>query len=118
MHISCGCLSIIIRVLFYFGRSTIMVKEMTPENKKIVQHGYEVIETGDSRTAHIEVEIQGYTSGEINVRPQEETILVLDSIGNELRRFILPESVDPFAVEAVLKNGILSIDAPLTCKYV
>ena len=78
----------------------------------------EVIEHGGYRLVRLVAPLGDYYQpDDIIVRPHDQTLLVVDSRnGFVLLSQDLPESVDPFTVEAELMDGgTLVVVAPLTC---
>lgn len=78
----------------------------------------EVIEYGGYRLVRLVAPLGDYyRPDDIVVRPHDQTLLVIDSRNDlVLLSHDLPESVDPFTVEAELLNGgTLVVVAPLKC---
>ena len=75
--------------------------------------GYRIVENEESRVAQVTMGMKGFQREDISIRPQEDMLLIQNREGVTLRTFKLPESVDPFAVEAELKDGQLVIEVPL-----
>ena len=85
------------------------------ENTQESTLGYKVIEKEESKVAQVTMAMRGYTTEDISIRPQEDVLHIQNKEGVTLKTFKLPESVDPFTVEAMLKDGQLLIEAPLKC---
>lgn len=76
----------------------------------------EVVDVDGVKLVRLVTSLPGYDISEITVRPVEDKLVVMDKSEKILKSYPLPESVDPFTVEAELtKEGILTIEAPLKC---
>lgn len=76
----------------------------------------EVSDTEEGKTVKLQVRFHGYTADDIQVRPHDCDLHILSRDNRVLKTFHLPESVDPFTVEAkVVNDGCLLIEAPLVC---
>nr|UQK61684.1 small heat shock protein [Arenicola marina] len=86
--------------------SNVNIKAGTPE----------ILEEDGVRTLRITAHLIGYKDGDISVRPAEAKLLLVNKDNDVIETFNLPESVDPFTVEAnISEDGMLTVMAPLTC---
>nr|UQK61711.1 small heat shock protein [Flabelliderma ockeri] len=76
--------------------------------------GPQVIERDGVRMLQLITQLEGFRYSDLLVRPQEDKILVMDSSEKVLKSYPLPESVDPYTVEADISDeGVLTVLAPL-----
>ena len=76
--------------------------------------GPQIIERDGVRMLQLITQLEGFRYSDLLVRPQEDKILVMDSSEKVLKSYPLPESVDPYTVEADISDeGVLTVLAPL-----
>ena len=74
----------------------------------------EIIEKDGQKVARLVVSFHGYGPDDITVRPVEDKLLVIDVEGSVMAEYCLPESVDPYNVEADMsEDGTLTVEAIL-----
>ena len=89
---------------------------MAPGEKKATFLDPEIYDRHGYRTLRITAKLIGYGAGDVIVRPTDDRLYLLDKDDVILTSYHLPESVDPFALEAdVSESGLLVIEAPLRC---
>ncbi|KAK2161354.1 hypothetical protein LSH36_118g04035, partial [Paralvinella palmiformis] len=89
---------------------------MAPNEKKATFSDPEIYDRSGYRTLRITAELIGCDANDVVVRPAEDRLYLLDKDDVVLTSYRLPESVDPFTIEAdVSDNGTLVIEAPLIC---
>ncbi len=75
-----------------------------------------VMQVDGLKMLRVEINMRGRKVDDVIVRPVDDYIMVLDKSDCVLRNIALPESVDPFTVEALMTgDGILCVQAPLMC---
>nr|UQK61732.1 small heat shock protein [Protodriloides chaetifer] len=91
---------------------------MAPQTESSTSNGATpvILEQDGSKFVRIQTSMVGRKLDDIIVKPMENQLVVLTKDNEILATFDLPESVDPFAVEADLsEDGVLTIEAPLQC---
>ena len=72
-------------------------------------------EKNGAKFLQVDVPLAGFRFDDVTVRPDGCRLLVLAKSGDVVRTVCLPESVDPYTIEAEMTDGILSIEAPMMC---
>ena len=76
----------------------------------------EILEEDGVKFLRLVTSLPGYELADITVRPMEDKLVIMDKDQAVLKSCDLPESVDPFTVDASLSDdGVLTIKAPLKC---
>lgn len=91
---------------------------MAPQSTSQIQEATPVIlEKDGAKMMRLEVCLSGYSSDDVIVQPADCRLLLIHKADSSvLGTFNLPESVDPFTIEAVLsEEGVLRVEAPLVC---
>ena len=89
--------------------------KMAPQTGSAVDGYPTVVEIDGMKILQVEVHLENTRSGDVIVRPVDKNLMVLNRNEDVLRNIALPESVDPFTVEASIADGVLRVQAPLMC---
>ena len=74
-----------------------------------------IMDKNGTKTVHVDIALSGYRCDDVTVRPDDKRLLVLNKSNALLKAIDLPESVDPYTVEAEMHDGVLSVEAAMTC---
>nr|UQK61707.1 small heat shock protein [Eunice torquata] len=89
---------------------------MAPQTSDLKEAAPVVMEKDGAKVMRLEVPLNGLSCDDVMVRPDDKRLLILHKADAALiRAFDLPESVDPFTIEAELLDGVLFVEAPVKC---
>nr|UQK61728.1 small heat shock protein [Pareurythoe californica] len=73
-----------------------------------------ICEVDGQRVLRLVTHLSGYKSDDVIVKPVDSKLLILTKDDVTLKSYDLPESLDPFTVEAQLgEDGVLRVEAPV-----
>ena len=79
-------------------------------------NGVSIFEEDGSKFVRLVVKFVGYGIKDLIVRPVEDKLLILEKPNAILGTYDLPESVDPFTVDAdMTSDGLLTVTAAMKC---